>query len=340
MQTAAGSGAPWGERSQQGCSANVPWGSLGPPVRSRAECGPGTPEDAECGDEAHDGARDGRLGRDGGLDGGTTSPVALGGEAAASALTLAVFAHEARSPLAVSRGALETLQRAHDAGAELRERLVEMALRGLVQLEALVGHLLEGVGSDEQLVAGGTLLVALSVVAERAAASCRSPGRVVIDADDVRVFARPALLAHAILLLVDNALRHSDGEVVVRTQGTEFGARIIVDDTGPGIAPGDRERVFELGWRGGGRRARAGPAEVAEIEGDPVGLRDDGVNDRGEDVVAAVCAAADGGLGIGLGLVDRIARLHGGLVYVTDAPSGGARFVIELPQPELAQPGP
>ena len=41
------------------------------------------------------------------------------------------------------------------------------------------------------------------------------------------------------------------------------------------------------------------------------------------------------GVGLGLALVAEHVRLHGGRVWVDDAPTGGARFVVELPRVEL-----
>lgn len=71
------------------------------------------------------------------------------------------------------------------------------------------------------------------------------------------------------------------------------GVRIEVDDAGPGIAPDRRDRVFE-------RFARGGPVSSP-------------------------------GVGLGLSIVARHVRLHGGTVWVEDRPGGGARFVVRLP---------
>jgi signal transduction histidine kinase len=82
-------------------------------------------------------------------------------------------------------------------------------------------------------------------------------------------------------------------EVAAREEG---GARVAVSDTGPGVPPADRERI----WR---------PFE------------------RG----AAARAHAVGGSGIGLTIVRQIAEEHGGRAWVEQAPGGGARFVVDLP---------
>ena len=98
--------------------------------------------------------------------------------------------------------------------------------------------------------------------------------------------------------LIENADRYAGGvtQVVVET-GDHF-VRVSVDDAGPGIPPADRDRIFERFARGAGTAGSRG---------------------------------AGAGTGLGLALVQEHVRLHGGRVWVTDAPTGGARFVVELP---------
>jgi signal transduction histidine kinase len=87
--------------------------------------------------------------------------------------------------------------------------------------------------------------------------------------------------------------------------GTDGNLRIVeVDDEGPGVAPQDRIAIFDRFVRGGTASAR-GDSE---------------------------------GTGLGLALVARHASAHGGRVFVTDRPGGGARFRVELPA-DVALPG-
>ena len=80
-------------------------------------------------------------------------------------------------------------------------------------------------------------------------------------------------------------------------------ARILVVDHGPGIAPEMAAHVFERFWRS-----------------DPARVR------------------AQGGAGLGLSIVSAVADAHGGHVWITETPGGGATFTVELPtEPE---PGP
>ena len=81
-------------------------------------------------------------------------------------------------------------------------------------------------------------------------------------------------------------------------------AILTVDDAGPGVDPGDRERIFERFARGRGARG-----------GQP-------------------------GTGLGLSIVAETVRAHGGSVWCTTAPTGGARFVLRLPLASPPEPVP
>lgn len=107
----------------------------------------------------------------------------------------------------------------------------------------------------------------------------------------------PQLLEQALTNLIENALRHS-GSPTVRVSCAQTGAdvRLIVEDAGKGVPPGEGERIFE-------RFHRVDPARTADT----------------------------GGAGLGLAIVRRIARLHGGEVICEPVVPHGARFVMRLP---------
>jgi len=73
--------------------------------------------------------------------------------------------------------------------------------------------------------------------------------------------------------------------------------RVIVEDRGPGVPPPERHHLFERFYRG----SRAGQRASSE------------------------------GTGLGLSLVAEHVRLHGGAVWIEDAPEQGTRFIVELP---------
>ncbi len=96
--------------------------------------------------------------------------------------------------------------------------------------------------------------------------------------------------------LFENADRYGGGVTYLGLARSDDRFRITVDDEGPGITEPDRDRIFERFWRGAAARQRAGS-----------------------------------GTGLGLSLVSEHARLLGGSIRLETAPSGGARFMVELP---------
>ena len=95
--------------------------------------------------------------------------------------------------------------------------------------------------------------------------------------------------------LLANAARHAAGRVEVACGTAPDGTVVLtVSDDGPGIEPGQRERVFERFWRADSARSDSGST------------------------------------GLGLSIVRAVAERHGGSVAVVDA-SVGARFEVRLP---------
>lgn len=105
----------------------------------------------------------------------------------------------------------------------------------------------------------------------------------------------PQLLRRVLQNFLANALRYTErGSVLLGVRRVGEGLRIEVHDTGPGIEADQRERIFE------------------EFR-------------RGED-------APGQGLGLGLAIADRIARLLGSRVALRSTPGAGSRFSVEVPR--------
>jgi signal transduction histidine kinase len=105
-----------------------------------------------------------------------------------------------------------------------------------------------------------------------------------------------AQLARVLRNLLDNAERHAKRTVTVNLGEHDGLVTVIVDDDGPGIAPGARATIFERFTRLDAARTRA-----------------------------------SGGYGLGLAIVRQAAEAHGGTVEAAESPSGGARFTLRLP---------
>ena len=90
----------------------------------------------------------------------------------------------------------------------------------------------------------------------------------------VEINGNPLLLAELLNNLVDNALRYTrGGHITVRVQSLGEQGVLEVEDSGPGIAPEERERVFDRFYRVGHavRRQRPGPGDRARDRADPPG---------------------------------------------------------------------
>ncbi len=221
----------------------------------------------------------------------------------ARAAFFANVSHELRTPLTLTRAPLEELAReAKDLAPGHREHL-DMALRNTEAMQSLIGQVLD----LHRLDAGrmpfhplrGDMAAAVSSTVQRFAVHAKAKGvDLVVEGADRPVPAAfdAGHIATVVSNLVSNALKFAprDSKVTVRVEATERGQRIEVIDAGPGVAREDRERIFE---------------RYQQADDTP-----------------------QGGTGIGLALVRELVELHHGTVHVDDAPGGGARFRVEIPE--------
>ncbi|ABC83621.1 sensor histidine kinase [Anaeromyxobacter dehalogenans] len=208
-------------------------------------------------------------------------------------------AHELRTPLTLMRTSIDLALRRRREAPELVETLDETR-REVDRLARLATRLLDlataGRGAWDRTA--GDLVQAAHEAAEAARAAAEAKGILVqvegpealpatFDAAGVR---------QALDNLLSNAIRHGPRgrPVTIRLARAGDLVRIAVQDEGPGIAPGDRERVFQAFERGNGE------------------------------------AAGPEGAGLGLAIVAEIARGHGGRAYVAET-GAGAEVVIEVP---------
>lgn len=115
------------------------------------------------------------------------------------------------------------------------------------------------------------------------------------------VRARPLALKRALTNLISNAVIYGGGARVRLIPPASAGAAgamltIEIEDDGPGIPPGELERVFEPFHRGEPSRSRE-----------------------------------TGGVGLGLPIARNILRAHGGDVVLTNRPAGGAKVTVTMP---------
>jgi two-component system, OmpR family, sensor kinase len=163
--------------------------------------------------------------------------------------------HELRTPVAVVKTELEGALRTGDYGPQVRESLVA-AVEECDRLARLAEDLLTADGSvpvrRERLAVAPLLEATRERYADRATHRAR-PLRVAAPAD-LDVSADPLRLQQALGNLVDNALRHGSGEIVLSARRDGVGVTIEVADGGPGFAPA----LFERFARGDAARTRGG----------------------------------------------------------------------------------
>jgi signal transduction histidine kinase len=98
--------------------------------------------------------------------------------------------------------------------------------------------------------------------------------------------------------ILDNALRHTPdgGQVVLSIKQAAANVEIAVQDSGPGLPPGDLDRIFERLYRTDSSRQRE-----------------------------------DGGSGLGLAIAKSIVQAHGGQISAESGTGKGLRVIISLP---------
>ncbi len=210
-----------------------------------------------------------------------------------------VVAHDLRTPLAELRARLETLLHARPSPEATYDE-IENAVADIDRVVEIFNALLRLAEIDSGVRRSGFRHVALApVIAElmelyEPVAEEKEVALTVDAADGLAVHGDPSLLAQAIGNLVDNAIKYvpSGGKVsLLVAPCTPDQVVISVADDGPGIAESDKPRVIERFYRG----------------------------DRG--------AVAEG-IGLGLSVVDAVARLHGGKFTMCDNHPGLAATLI------------
>ncbi len=177
---------------------------------------------------------------------------------------------------------------------DTRPEVRERIVRDIGELDELVGELLlaSKLDSLDRLEVEEDVELLALVAEEGAAVDASTTG------EEVWVRGDPRMLRRLVRNLFENAKRYGAGspiEAHVDVQATTE-ARLCIEDRGPGVPVDEREKIFAPFYR-------------------PVGTRE----------------TADGGVGLGLSLVRKIAEHHGGRVRCVARESGGTRFEVQLP---------
>lgn len=209
---------------------------------------------------------------------------------AASRRFAADAAHELRTPLGTMRTELELAAETPGLNDEIADALGRV--RATVEaITSLSERLLILASPVEGLALGRDAVALADVLAARVAAlSPPRRARVTVDApEDLIVRGDAVLLGALVDNALDNALKFSDGAVLVRVLDVAGRVVLRVCDEGPGLTAEERVRVFAPFYRSAA--ARAGAAR---------------------------------GHGVGLALIAHIARAHGATARFDDVPRGAA----------------
>ena len=212
---------------------------------------------------------------------------------------LASLSHDLRTPLTVVRVAVDNLRR--DLLPDDRDVQAGAALAELDRLTRLVHDLLEMARIDAAAIRTDRQWVAAADVIDAAVAHVGPALRdhhVRVEADtDVAVEIDPRLASVALSQLLENAALYSPahGEILVQARVKPDGLHVAVTDHGPGLDPGELDRIFERFYRGRASRE------------------------------------ASSGTGMGLSIARGLVSAVGGRVWAENVQDAGARFTLVVP---------
>ena len=233
-------------------------------------------------------------------------------------------AHELRTPLAVLQTNLEVFEKKQEPEMVEYRQLFTMIKEQTARLSQLVGTLLDMTNlksvprtdhvSLEELV--DEVFCDLDPVAEKAGISIHfddsssqdlytdvhTPDASALNNNIRNITGSYVLLYRAVYNLVENAIKYNrpNGSVTVSVKEKNGQAMILVKDTGIGISPENQKKIFDPFFRVDKSRSRA-----------------------------------MGGAGLGLALVDSIAREHGGSVKVLESNEKGSIIALMVPVSSL-----
>jgi signal transduction histidine kinase len=208
---------------------------------------------------------------------------------------LAGTSHELRSPLTRIRMAVELM--GDRAPSELKARIE----KEVQDLDELIGELILASRIEARQTMGQEETIDLLALAAEEASRYEAN----LDGSPVEIRGDRALVRRLVRNLLENAVRHAPGSPIDVHVGpaSDEGARIQVMDRGAGVAEEEREKIFEPFY------SSPAPQDVGK-----------GGDGRGR-------------VHLGLALVRRIARYHGGDARCLARPGGGSIFEVNLTRP-------
>jgi two-component system sensor histidine kinase MprB len=208
--------------------------------------------------------------------------------------------HELRTPLTSLRTNLDALQRYPEMSGDDRDAIIadlHVETEELTELVNEIVALASGETSDEPRVAFDLAELVHDAAGRYERRAARS---IHVSSVPSPVTAQRSAVQRAVSCLLDNARKFDETDAAIEV--IVGGGEVLVADRGPGIAPSDRERVFDRFYRADSARTMSGS-------------------------------------GLGLAIVREVAERHGGEAFVRDRDGGGAEIGFRLGlQAEAATP--
>ena len=206
--------------------------------------------------------------------------------------------HELKTPIAAVKLFLETLQ-TRALSEEKRLELLQQSVQETKRLQALTENILMAARLDGSKEAITSSVVQLSDLVNQEVRRFEKLGGVSIECitdKDLEVKGDEQMLSVLISNLIDNALKYgSNKPIQVHLSQSATYISLTVSDNGPGIPMGEEKRIFEKFYRIGNEETRSSK-----------------------------------GTGLGLFIVEAVAKMHGAEVSAANRSEGGASFSVKF----------
>ena len=206
--------------------------------------------------------------------------------------------HELKTPIAAVKLFLETLQ-SRNLSEEKRLELLQQSVQETKRLQSLTENILMAARLDGSKEAITSSAVQLTDLVHQEVRRFEKMGGASIECmtdKDAEVKGDEQMLSVLISNLIDNALKYgSNKPIQVHLSQSATHISLSVADNGPGIPMGEEKRIFEKFYRIGNEETRSSK-----------------------------------GTGLGLFIVEAVAKMHGAEVSAANRPEGGASFSVKF----------
>jgi len=206
--------------------------------------------------------------------------------------------HELKTPIAAIKLFLETMQ-SRTLTEDKRQELLLHSVQETKRLQSLTENILMAARLDSGKDTVTAAVVDLSELVQREIKRFRQMYAGPIESEitsGVRVNGDEQMISVVVVNLIENALKYGHSKPIrVVVSGTSGHANLVVSDNGSGIPAGEEKRIFEKFYRIGNEETRTSK-----------------------------------GTGLGLFIVDAVAKMHGAEVLASNEPNGGAVFTVRF----------